>query len=129
LLPNLSLPKNFFQITLNKDHPSTEGWHNVCICFIWLVVHQYKNIKIKRKKKKKEMIWLYRKKNKSLKNENKRSKYRKKKVNKKKLNKFWMKHYSKILVETILTSLVWAFTIIYFHTTSLGHNTSLINST
>jgi len=40
-----------------------------------------------------------------------------------------MKHYSKILVETILTSLVWAFTIIYFHTTSLGHNTSLIKST
>jgi len=25
LLPNLSLPKNFFQITLNKDHPSTKG--------------------------------------------------------------------------------------------------------
>ena len=31
--------------------------------------------------------------------------------------------------ETILTSLVWDFTIIYFHTPSLGHNTSLIKST
>ena len=39
-----------------------------------------------------------------------------------------MKHYSKMLVETILTSLVWAFTIIYFYTPSLGHNTSLIKS-
>jgi len=39
-----------------------------------------------------------------------------------------MKQYSKILVETILTSLVWAFTIIYFHTPSLGHITSLIKS-
>ena len=51
LLPNLSLPKNFFQITLNKDHPPTEGWHNVCFCFIRLVVHQYKNIKKKERKK------------------------------------------------------------------------------
>jgi len=40
-----------------------------------------------------------------------------------------MKHYSKILLEIILTSLVWAFTIIYFHTPSLKHNTSLIKST
>jgi len=24
LLPNLSLPKNSFQITINKDHPPTE---------------------------------------------------------------------------------------------------------
>ena len=69
------------------------------------------------------------KKSKSLKNENKRSKYRKKKkVNKKKSNKLWMKHYSKILVEKILTSLVWTFTIIYFHTPSLGHNTNLLKS-
>ena len=126
LLPNLSLPKNFFQITLNKDHPPTEGWHNVCICFIRLVVYQYINIK---KKERNDMV-IYIKKSKSLKNENKRSKYRKKKkVNKKKSNKIWMKHYSKILVETIITSLVWAFTIIYFHTPSLGHNTSLIKST
>jgi len=55
LLPNLSLPKNFFQITLNKGHPHTKGWHNICICFIWMVVHQYKNI-YKNKEKNK---WLY----------------------------------------------------------------------
>jgi len=65
LLPNLSLPTNFFQITLNKDHPPTEGWHNVCICFIRHVVHQYKNIKkkerndmvIEKKKKQKFKEW------------------------------------------------------------------------
>ena len=51
LLPHLSLPKNFFQITLNKGHPHTKGWHNVCICFIWMVIHQYKNIKKKEKKR------------------------------------------------------------------------------
>ena len=56
LLPNLSLPKNFFQITLNKDHPPTEGWHNVCICFIRLVVYQYKNIKKRWKKKVKQIL-------------------------------------------------------------------------
>ena len=39
-----------------------------------------------------------------------------------------MKHYSNILVETTLTSLVWAFTIIHFHTPSLGHDTSQIKS-
>jgi len=33
------------------------------------------------------------------------------------------------LFETTLTSLVWAFTIIHFHTPSLGHDTSLIKST
>jgi len=33
------------------------------------------------------------------------------------------------LFEITLTSLVRAFTIIYFHTPSLGHNTSLIEST
>jgi len=37
--------KKLFQITLKKGHHHTKGWHNVCICFIWLVVHQYKNIK------------------------------------------------------------------------------------
>jgi len=40
-----------------------------------------------------------------------------------------MKHYSKIIAETTITSLVWAFTIIYIHTPSLGHDTSLIKST
>jgi len=45
--PIWAFQKNFFQITLNKDYPPTEGWHNVCICFIRLVVHQYKNIKKK----------------------------------------------------------------------------------
>jgi len=33
------------------------------------------------------------------------------------------------LFETTLTSLVWAFTIIHFHTPILGHDTSLIKST
>jgi len=48
LLPHLSFQKNFIQITLNKGHPYIEieeGWYNVCICFIWLVVHHYENIK------------------------------------------------------------------------------------
>jgi len=61
-----------------------------------------------------------------LKNENKRSKYRKKK-------KGEQEEVKQILNETLFkdpcwnnpTSLVWAFTIIYFHTPSLGHNTSL----
>ena len=71
------------------------------------------------------------KKSKSLKNENKMSKYRKQK-------KRWTK-WSQIniewniiqrsLFETTLTSLVWAFTIIHFHTPSLGHDTSLIKFT
>jgi len=115
LLPNLSLPKNFFQITLNKGHPHAKGWNNVCICFIWMVVHQYKNIK---RKKKKEMV-ISRK-------------------EKKKRSKRWTRRSQRIsewniiqrsLFETTLTSLVWAFTIIYFHTPSLGHNISLIKST
>jgi len=33
------------------------------------------------------------------------------------------------LFETTLTSLVWAFTIIHFHTPDLSHDTSLIKST
>ena len=130
LLPNLSLPKNFFQISLNKGHPPTEGWHNVCICFIQLVVHQYKNIKKKKKKKKK---WYgYIEKNKSkvwrmrIKSQNIE---RKKKVNEMKSNKYWMKHYSNILVWNNPHITFWAFTIIYFHTPSLSHDTSLIKST
>jgi len=40
-----------------------------------------------------------------------------------------LKQPSHHLFETTLTSLVWIFTIIYFHTRSLGHDTSLIKST
>jgi len=54
LLPKLSLLKDFFQITLNKGHPHTKGWDNVSICFIRVVVDQYKNIKKSKIKK-----WLY----------------------------------------------------------------------
>ena len=64
LLPPLSFQKKkFFQITLNKGHPHIEeNWNNVCICFIQMVAHQYKNIKknkqnnmvISRKKKEKQ---------------------------------------------------------------------------
>jgi len=54
LLLNLSLPKHFFQIILNKGHAHPKGWRNVCICFIRKVVHRYKNIKKKEKKR-----WLY----------------------------------------------------------------------
>jgi len=67
LLPNLSLPKNFFQITLNKGHPHTKSWHNFCICFIWMVVHHYKNIYKKeemvisrKEKKKRSKMWIRR---------------------------------------------------------------------
>jgi len=126
-LPNLSLPKNFFQITLHKGHLHTKGWHNVYICFIRMVIHQYKNIY----KKINKIIWSYqerKKRNESLENRNKRWKY-KKKVNKKKSNKFWMKHYSKILVWNNYHITFWAFNIIYIHTPSFGHDTSLIKST
>jgi len=37
LLPNLSLPKNFFQITLNKGHPHTKGWHCNVLAGIYLL--------------------------------------------------------------------------------------------
>ena len=112
LLSNLSLPKNFFQITLNKDHPPTEGWHNICICFIWLVVHQYKNIK----KKRRNIIGHIKKDT-------------KKRWTKRSQTNFEWNIIQRSLFETTLTSLVWAFTIIHFHTPSLGHDTSLIKST
>ena len=48
--PIWAFQKNLFQINLNKGHPHTKGWDNVFICFIWMVVHQYKNIKKKEKK-------------------------------------------------------------------------------
>ena len=111
LLPNLSLPKNFFQITLNKGHPHTKSWHNFCICFIWMVVHHYKNIY-----KKEEMVIS-------------RKEKEKQNVNKKKWNKLWMKHYSKILVWNNHHITFWAFNIIYIHTPNFGNDTSLIKST
>jgi len=64
-----------------------------------------------------------------LKNEYKRSKYRKKRWTKRSQTNFEWNIIQRSLFETSLTSLVWAFTIIHFHTLSLGHDTSLIKST
>jgi len=75
-----------------------------------MVVHQYK------KKKRNGYI-------------KKRKEKKKQKVNKRSQTNFEWNIIQRSLFETTLTSPFLAFTIIYFHTPSLGHDTSLIKST
>ena len=70
--------------------------------------------------KKERKIWLYQE------NKRKREAKGEQKEVKQILNETLFKDPC---LKTTLTSLVWAFTIIHFHTPSLGHDTSLIKST
>jgi len=66
---------------------------------------------------------------KSLENRNKRSKYKKKRWTKRSQTNIEWNIIQISLFQTTLTSLSGAFTIIFFHTLRLGHDTSLIKST